>query len=223
MIPLEDNFSDIISKAQRGLRLSDTELAERARVNSQTIRKLREGEFDELALSRIAPVLGLAARALSELAAGGWQPKTVPKLEGFAQLHTHYHDMGVNSYRIWDPKSKEAAVFDTGGDCAEMLRVVADEKLDIKLILLTHGHADHIAALAQLKLKTQAPVYVSEREEVSGAQPIEEGKAFCIGKIDIDTRLTWGHSRGGLTYVVNGLARKLAIVGDSLFAGSMGG
>jgi hydroxyacylglutathione hydrolase len=223
MIPLEDNFSDIISKAQRGLRLSDTELAEKARVNSQTLRKLREGEFDELALLRIAPVLGLAARALSELATGGWQPKAIPKVNGFAQFHTHYHDMAVNSYLVWDPKSKEAAVFDTGGDCAEMLRVVADENLDIKLILLTHAHADHIAALAQLRLKTKAPIYVSEREEVSGTEPIEEGKAFRIGKIDIDTRLTWGHSRGGLTYVVNGLARKLAIVGDSLFAGSMGG
>jgi hydroxyacylglutathione hydrolase len=222
MIPLEDNFSDIIGKAQRGLRLSDTELAEKARVNSQTIRKLRAGEFDELALLRIAPVLGLAARALSELATGGWQPKTPPTVNGLAQFHSHYHDMGVNSYLVWDPKTKEAAVFDTGGDCSEMLSMVAKEALNIKLILLTHGHADHIAALAQLRLKTNAPLYISQREEVSGAQPIEEGKAFRVGKIDIDTRLTWGHSRGGLTYVVNGLARKIAIVGDSLFAGSMG-
>jgi predicted transcriptional regulator len=57
MIPLEDNFSDVIGKAQRGLRLSDTELAERARVSSQKIRELREGHFDELAVARIAPVL----------------------------------------------------------------------------------------------------------------------------------------------------------------------
>ena len=64
MIPLEDNFSDIIGKAQHGLRISDTELAEKARVSSQKIRKLRDGEFDELALLRVAPVLGLAGRAL---------------------------------------------------------------------------------------------------------------------------------------------------------------
>src|SRR3979411_1780925 len=100
MIPLEDNFSDIISKAQHGLRLTDTELAEKARVNSQTLRKLREGEFDELALLRIAPALGLAARALNELATGGWQPKTTPKVDGLAQFHTHYHSMAVNSYLI---------------------------------------------------------------------------------------------------------------------------
>jgi predicted transcriptional regulator len=70
MIPLEDNVSDIIGKAQRGLRISDTELAEKARVSSQKIRQLREGEFDELALLRVASVLGLAARALCELAKG---------------------------------------------------------------------------------------------------------------------------------------------------------
>ncbi len=41
--------------------------------------------------------------------------------------------------------------------------------------------------------------------------------------LDIETRLTWGHSPGGTTFVVNGLAHPIAIVGDSLFAGSMGG
>ena len=46
MIPLEDNVGDIIGKAQRGLRISDTELAEKARVSSQKIRKLRDGEFE---------------------------------------------------------------------------------------------------------------------------------------------------------------------------------
>ena len=53
MIPLEDNASDIIGKAQRGLRISDGELAEKARVSSQKIRQLREGDFDELALLRV--------------------------------------------------------------------------------------------------------------------------------------------------------------------------
>jgi glyoxylase-like metal-dependent hydrolase (beta-lactamase superfamily II) len=58
---------------------------------------------------------------------------------------------------------------------------------------------------------------------VPGAEPIEEGKRFRLGNLQIDTRLTWGHSPGGMTYVVTGLARPIAIAGDSLFAGSMGG
>ncbi|HEY4284202.1 MAG TPA: MBL fold metallo-hydrolase, partial [Chthoniobacterales bacterium] len=97
MNPLEDNFSDVIGKAQRGMRLSDTELAEKARVSSQKIRQLREGTFDELAVARVAPVLGLAARQLCDLAQGRWQPKKIRAVEGFEQFTTNYHDMTVNS------------------------------------------------------------------------------------------------------------------------------
>ena len=57
MISLEDNAGDIIGKAQRGLGISDSELAEKAGVNAQTIRKLRDGDFDESALLSVAPVL----------------------------------------------------------------------------------------------------------------------------------------------------------------------
>src|SRR6478672_922324 len=99
MIPLEDNAADIIGKAQRGLGISDTELAERARVSSQKIRALREGgEFDELALLRIAGVLGLAARPLCELARGEWHPQKFDERDGLAQFNTDYGGMAVNAY-----------------------------------------------------------------------------------------------------------------------------
>ena len=222
MIPLEDNIGDIIGKAQHGLRISDTELAEKARVNSANIHKLREGDFDELTVWRIAPVLGLAARALCDLAAGTWHPEKI-ELEGLAQFTTHYHGMAVNAYLVWDSKSREAVVFDTGADCREMLGKIDKEKLAVKLILLTHAHPDHIADLSRLVKETGAPVYLSERESAPLAQPIPEGKKFRVGKIDIESRLTWGHSKGGMTYVATGLKRPVAIVGDSLFAGSMGG
>ncbi|MEP6603180.1 MAG: MBL fold metallo-hydrolase [Spartobacteria bacterium] len=223
MIALEDNFSDVISKAQRGLRLTDTQLAEKARVNSQMLRKMREGHFDELTALRVAPVLHLAARPLCDLATGRWHPEEIAELDGLAAFSTQYHDTSVNSYLIWDAASKEAAAFDTGADCREMLARAAKENVTIKLILLTHAHPDHIAALSELQRETGAPAYVSSREAFAEAESIEEGKHFRFGKIDIDTRLTWGHSRGGMTFVVNGLAHKLAIVGDSIFAGSMGG
>ncbi len=77
MIPLEDNAADIIGKAQRGLGISDSELAEKAGLSSQIIRKLREGEFDESALLSVAPILGLDGRALCALAeANGIQKKS---------------------------------------------------------------------------------------------------------------------------------------------------
>jgi glyoxylase-like metal-dependent hydrolase (beta-lactamase superfamily II) len=223
MIPLEDNVGDIIGKAQRGLGISDSELAEKARVDPQTIRKMREGDFDELALSRVAPLLDLSERALCELAKGKWHPEKIEGCDGIAQFNTDYQGMAVNAYLAWDPASRAAVAFDTGADSNEMVRFANRHKLNIQLILLTHAHADHVADLPRLREETGADVFTPAREPVPGAEPIDEGKRFRLGKLEIDTRLTWGHSPGGMTYVVTGLARPIAIVGDSLFAGSMGG
>jgi glyoxylase-like metal-dependent hydrolase (beta-lactamase superfamily II) len=223
MIPLEDNVGDIIGKAQRGLGISDTELAEKARVSAQKIRQLREGDLDESALLSVAPVLGLAGQALCELAKAEWHPEKIDERDYLAQFNTHYHDMAVNAYLVWDRASRVAAAFDTGADCSEMVRFANRHKLNVKLILLTHAHADHVADLPRLREETGGDVFTSAREPVPGAESIEEGKRFQLGDVAIDTRLTWGHSPGGMTYVVTGLARPVAIVGDSLFARSMGG
>ena len=51
----------------------------------------------------------------------------------------------------------------------------------------------------------------------------QPGDAFSVGTLRISTRLTKGHSPGGTSYVINGLDRPVAIVGDALFAQSMGG
>ena len=221
-IPLEDSFADILGKAQRGLAISDSALAQRSEIDAQKIRQLRDGKFDEAALMRVAPVLGLNASAQVDLAKGEWQPAEI-QLDGLAQFTTHYSDMLVNAYLIWDPDSKDAAAFDTGADCSGMLKLAKQKNLNIKLILLTHAHPDHIADLSHLQKETGAPVYISTRESASGAEGIEEGKHFQLGKIEIESRLTWGHSPGGMTFVANRLARPVAIVGDALFAGSMGG
>jgi hydroxyacylglutathione hydrolase len=223
MIPLEDNVGDIIGKAQRGLGVSDSELAKKAGVDLQMIRKLREGDPDEAALRCVAPVLDLAAAPLCELANGEWRPERIDERDGFAQFNTRYHDMTVNAYLVWDPASQVAAAFDTGGDSSEMVRFASRHKLNVQLILLTHAHPDHVADLPRLREETGADVFVPAREPVSGAELIDEGKHFRLGNLEIDTRLTWGHSQGGMTYLVTGLAHPIAIVGDSLFAGSMGG
>jgi glyoxylase-like metal-dependent hydrolase (beta-lactamase superfamily II) len=223
MTPLEDNVGDIIGKAQRGLGISDSELAKKTGVSLQTIRKLREGDFDEAALLRVAPGLGLAAGQLCDLAKGEWHPERIDERDGFAQFNTRFHDMAVNAYLVWDPASSVTAAFDTGADCSGMVRFAKRHKLDVQLILLTHAHPDHVADLPRLREETGADVFGPAREPVSGAEPVEEGKQFRLGNLRIDTRLTWGHSQGGITYVVTGLARPIAIVGDSLFAGSMGG
>jgi hydroxyacylglutathione hydrolase len=220
-IPLEDNFADVIGKAQRGLRISDSELASKTGASIQQFRKVRDGQFDEETVRAIAPALGLAANALVDLAQQKWRPEKVA-LDGLAQFSTHYGDMLVNAYLIWNPETQAAVAFDTGADCSDMLHFARKRKLALKMILLTHAHPDHVADLPRLREETSAHIFAPERESVPSAEKISEGKQFQLGNIAIEARLTSGHSPGGMTFVVTGLERGVAIVGDSLFAGSMG-
>jgi hydroxyacylglutathione hydrolase len=222
-IPLEDNVSDILGKAQRGLGISDSQLAERAGATAEEIRKLRGGDLAGDVIERVAPILDLSASVLRKLAADEWEPEPVGPIGGLAMFNTIYGDMTVNAYLVWDPKTRDAIAFDTGADSGAMLKRVEEEGLKIKLILLTHAHPDHVADLRRLKKVTSAPVYISEREPEEGAETIAEGKHFKVGTLAIEARLTSGHSPGGMTYFVTGLKRPVAVVGDSLFAGSMGG
>ncbi len=223
MIELEDNVGDIVGKAQRGLGLSDSQVAEKSGLKTEQLGKIRDGQSDESALRAIAPALDLDADALVELGAGKRKPESLGEFNGLAQFSSSYSGMLVNSYLVWDPGAKHAAAFDTGADCAAMLKLATKGNLSIELILLTHAHPDHVADLPRLREETGAEVFAPAREPIPGAEKIEEGKRFRLGRIEIEARLTWGHSPGGITFVVTGLARPIAIVGDSLFAGSMGG
>ena len=223
MIELEDNFGDVVGKAQRGLGISDSELARKSGVSAEAIHKVRGGKVEETTLRAIAPALNLDADALVDLAKGNYKPKPIKNIDGLAQFSTDYRGMLVNAYLIWDLESKHAVAFDTGADCKGMLKLATKENLSIKMILLTHAHPDHVADLPRLREETGAQIFTPAREPVPGGEKIEEGKHFHLGKIDIEARLTWGHSPGGITFVCTGLARPIAIVGDSMFAGSMGG
>lgn len=222
-IPLEDNVSDILGKAQRGWGISDSQLAEKSGISAEKIRRVREGVLDDNAVEAVASVLKLNAAALRKLGTGKWIPESIGEIEGLARFNTTYGDMTVNAYLIWDPRSQEAVVFDTGADCGGILQCLDEKKLRAKLILLTHAHPDHVADLRRLRKATGAPVYISELEPEPGAEPIADGKRFRVGSLEIEARLTSGHSPGGMTFVVTGLSRPIAVVGDSLFAGSMGG
>ncbi len=222
-IPLEDTAADVIGKAQRGLCFSDSQLAEKSGANADQIRRLRDGDFDEETIRRVAPVLQLDAESLLKLANGTWVPENLGDTRGLAQFNTPYGDMTVNAYLVWDPNTREAVVFDTGADSTAILHRIAKEDLSVMLILLTHAHPDHVADLSRPRSDTGAPIFTSSLERVREAKTINEGEVFDIGALSIESRLTSGHSVGGMTYVVTGLARPVAIVGDSLFAGSMGG
>ena len=221
-IPLEDNFADVLGKAQRGLRIPDSALATKAGASIDEIRAVRDGKFDEKIVRAVAPALDLDANALVDLGMEKWRPEKV-ELDGLKQFNTHYGEMLVNAYLVWSPQTQNAVAFDTGADCAEMVRFAGKHGLAIKMILLTHAHPDHVADLPRLREETGGHVFTPDGESVPGAEKIAEGKRFPLGHIHIEARLTSGHSPGGMTFVVTGLARPVAIVGDSLFAASMGG
>ena len=221
-IPLEDNFTDILQKAQRGLKLTDESLAARAGISAADLIRVKNGAPDEALLCKLAPVLNLGADTLLASANQAWYPAAID-LGGLAQFNTTYQDMTVNSYLLWDENTKEAVAFDTGATCEPMLEFARSRGLAIKLILLTHTHPDHIADLAKLKQETTAPVFVSQREQLEGASPFQPGFDLQVSRLKIQTRQTSGHSVGGITYFVKGLEQPVAVVGDAIFAGSMGG
>lgn len=228
MIELEDFFEDVIGKTLRGTGMADGVLSFLTNVEADTIAKLKEGEFDEAAVRAIAPSLGLDADSLVELANRSWRPEPV-ELDGLGQFNTVFDPdpddmMTVNSYLVWDPQTKEAALFDTGADADTALAAVKEFGLDLKTLFITHSHIDHI--IDREKVVAAHPdirVLVNGKEPVAGAERFAVGDTFSIGTLRVTTRLTWGHSPAGTTYFVNGLARPVAIVGDAIFAQSMGG
>ena len=222
-IPLEDNFTDVVGKAQRGLQINDEQLASKAGVSAADIARVKEGDPDEQVLKKIAPVLNLAAAPLVALAKKSWFPSGPAEVPGLACFNTAYGDMTVNSYLVWDTKTSQGVCFDSGADASEMAKFAASKQIRIQLILLTHTHPDHVADLARLSKVTQAKAYVCKLEAIDGAEGFDTGKTFTVGPLKIETRQTKGHSRGGITYLVSGLPNRIAVVGDAMFAGSMGG
>ncbi len=224
-IPLEDNFNDVINKAQRGLKISDADLMTRAEVSAEDLAAVKAGKTLDAVIRRVARHLRLSPDALEVLAHKRWYPQIPDFPKGFAAFNTAFNDMTVNSYLIWDPRDRLAAAFDTGANCQAMLDLVGAEKLTLRYIFLTHTHPDHIADLEKLATNTKAEVWASELEPAPhpGAKTFKENVHFHVGSLAVKTLLTSGHSPGMTTFYVTGLSWPLAVVGDALFASSMGG
>lgn len=225
-IPLEDNFNDVINKAQRGLQISDADLATRAELTPETLAAIKGGEPIDAAIRRVARHLRLSPTALEALAHKRWYPQQPIFPSGFAAFNTVHEDMTVNSYLVWDARNKVAAAFDTGATCEPMLDLLRAEGLNLRYIFLTHTHVDHVADLAKFAAACpKAEVWASELEPapLAGAKTFKENAHFHLGPISIKTLTTSGHSPGMTTYYLTGLSWPLAVVGDSIFASSMGG
>lgn len=229
VIPLEDNVGDIIGKAQKGLGLLNEVLAERAGITSAQLRALKTGsQRDAGMLRRVAAALKLGGDALVASATAAWYPQQPALPDGFRRFNTPFNGMTVNAYLVWDIASRKAVLFDTGADAAPVLAALKADRLQLELVLITHAHIDHVMELPRVLSATGAKAWINcrDREEEDFPREVETfsvGQSFIVGGLRIETRLTSGHSAGQTTYVVRGLSKPLAIVGDSLFAGSMGG
>lgn len=222
---LEDSVTDIVNKARRGLGLTVESLATATGLPTSALQALFDGEPTSFDIRPVSRALGLDPAALIAIQRGRYEPDPGALPAGFAVDTTRFGDMDVNAFLIWDAASGSAALFDTGASAANLLAKAQTEGARLTDLFLTHTHPDHVADVAHIVSKTGARVHVDSREagQVPGALPFVVGTAFTVGSLFLSTFDGAGHSPGQVAWLVTGLARPVAIVGDVMFAGSMGG
>jgi hydroxyacylglutathione hydrolase len=123
----------------------------------------------------------------------------------------------VNSYVVHAPEGN--LIVDAG---AEPQKILDRLKKPVAVILITHGHRDHVGALDEVRSETNAPVYMhpedAEGAGVTGYEPLEDGRDLELAGETIRVLHTPGHSPGSVTFVVG----RDQIVGDLILPGSVG-
>lgn len=223
MIELEDFHEDILGKAMRGLGIGKGQMASLLKIKKSQVETVLSGALEETVIAGMAEELDLSPSKLIASARKEWCPGPLG-MECLKQFNLPFGSMLVNAYLLWCKETTKAWVFDTGPEATPILEFLEKENLSIEAIFLTHTHGDHVACLDELKRKSgDPPVFVHKLEPIDGANFIEEGFEMEMDGLSLKSLHTYGHSVGGTTYLISGLEKPVAIVGDSLFASSMGG
>lgn len=146
-----------------------------------------------------------------------------------------------NCTLLWCSETNEGVVFDPGGDVPMIEQAIKETGIDVKQIVLTHGHIDHAGGADELREKLGVKVvgpheddrFLLDTLEQTGRgyglfgarnlvpdQWLNEGDELKVGKQVFEIRHCPGHSPGSLVYINH--AHRFAMVGDVLFAGSVG-
>jgi glyoxylase-like metal-dependent hydrolase (beta-lactamase superfamily II) len=142
---------------------------------------------------------------------------------------------------IWCEQTMKGAVVDPGGDLHLVLTTIAAANVSVEKILLTHGHLDHAGSAAELAERLGVPIIGPHRDDkvwidampqqsamfgvaalpaFTPDQWLDEGDHVPVGEITLEVRHCPGHTPGHIIFY--DASSRLALVGDVLFAGSIG-
>lgn len=145
----------------------------------------------------------------------------------------------MNCYLVFNENTKETGIIDPGNEYEKILKIIEENNLIPKYILLTHSHGDHIGSIGKLKNKYPNLKLGVHKDEVhmladpelnlSGyilREPVsfnadftfEDGDSIFLGDEEIKIIHVPGHSPGGSCFLVDGMI----FVGDVLFKRSIG-
>ena len=224
---LEDHIGDILRKARKAANLSREAAARAASLSPDQITALEEnglcsGTPD---YQKVADLVGLNGPKLEKIAQG-WLPSD-PQIARWRELRqiTTAQRMAVNCYLVWDEATREAALFDTGWDAGPITQIVERERLELKHLFITHTHEDHIYAMGEIRKRYPKIKLHTNSRNAPPDQRNRPNDFIHLGSLRITHRDTPGHAEDGVTYIIGNFpedAPHVAIVGDCVFAGSIG-
>jgi glyoxylase-like metal-dependent hydrolase (beta-lactamase superfamily II) len=225
---LEDHLGDILRKGRLHAGVTLEAAAQASGLSPAALATLEEtGTLAERPnFAALARLLSLDAAKL-ERVAGGWLPNPTPTdpWRELRLISTAQQGYAVNNYLVWDEVTREAALFDTGFDATPSIRLIEENQLALRYLFITHSHGDHVAGLPQLRERfPKARV----RSSAAAAPPDQRNRAndcLQLGSLRVMNRATPGHAADGVSYVIGNWpddAPHIIMVGDALFAGSMG-
>lgn len=226
---LEDHLGDVIRKARMMTKVSPADAAKAAGLTETELAALEDsGKISKRPnFAALASLIDLNAGKLERQAAG-WLPseKDLSQWREFRVFTTSGEGITVNAYLVWDAVTRDAAAFDTGWDAKPILKTIAENKLQLQHLFITHSHHDHVAAIEEIRKAFPKVKLHSGSKHAPLDQRNKPDEIVQLGGLRVTHRDSPGHAEDGVTYVVGNWpenAPQVAVVGDAIFAASMGG